>query len=185
MWSKFHPVDTIQSLCFLMFFPWLRPGFITKAAIKSRIPSGKVEIIPSKFLRSPSGWPMWNICLTDNGEYTWIVVTTIPSVSLYETYDRNLYFISNTTCEACNAESSTLPQHLRSSPVVGGTGIVWSLVFYVLMSNVIYSFRCDFILSSTFELKGPLIFSATRRRIKIKFCTQWLLLLNLNVRSHN
>ena len=74
--------DTIfQSLWFLSGFPWYRVA-ANKEATELRVPFGKVEVITSEILRSPPwfGWPLWNICVTNDHGYVPLVVNTSPPV---------------------------------------------------------------------------------------------------------
>jgi hypothetical protein len=51
-----------------------------KEATEPRVPLGKVEVISLKMLRSPwLGWPLWNICVTNDHEYVLLVVITSRS----------------------------------------------------------------------------------------------------------
>ena len=53
----------------------------SKEATESRVPLGKVEVITSKILRSPSwlGWPLLNICATNDHGYVPLAVNTFRS----------------------------------------------------------------------------------------------------------
>jgi hypothetical protein len=63
---------------------------LTKEATEPRVPFGKVEVITSKLLRSPQwlGWPLWNICVTNDHGYAPLVVNTSRVISSFTTYYR-------------------------------------------------------------------------------------------------
>jgi hypothetical protein len=50
---------------------------VNKEATEPRVPLGKVEVI-TKIVRSPPwlGWPLWNICVTNDQGYVPLVVNT-------------------------------------------------------------------------------------------------------------
>ena len=78
----------IQFWCgFLLFnelcWELLMSDFVAanKATTEPKVPFGKVEVITSKILRSPPwhGWPLWNICVTNDHGYVPLVVNTSRS----------------------------------------------------------------------------------------------------------
>ena len=54
---------------------------VNKEATEPRVPLDYIEVITSKVLRSPPwyGWPLWNICVTNDHGYISFVVSTSRS----------------------------------------------------------------------------------------------------------
>ena len=80
IWSIYLWYDTIfQSLWFLSRSRSMVSA--NKEAIEPRVPFGKVEVITSKNWRSPPwlGWPLWNICVTNDHGYVPLVANTSRS----------------------------------------------------------------------------------------------------------
>ena len=85
------------------------------------VPFGKVEVMTSKILRSPPwlGWPLWNICVTNDHGYVPLVVSTSRSFS----HSRLITgFVTRLTRRVplVKQELLTLPEHLSSIPVFSG-----------------------------------------------------------------
>ena len=92
-----------------------------KEATEPRVPFGKVEVITSKILRSPPwlGWPLWNICVTNDHGYVPLVVNTSRSFP----HSRLITgFVTRLTRRVSLVEQEllTLPEHLSSPPVLVG-----------------------------------------------------------------
>ena len=114
------------------------------AATEPMIPVGKVEVIASKILRSTPwlGWPLWNICVTNDHGYVSLVVST----SRFFPHSRHITgFVTRLTrrMSLVEQELPTLPEHLRSPPVFIGVRVTRSLVLYVCFVNRCLSF-CTF-----------------------------------------
>jgi hypothetical protein len=105
---------------------------------------GKVEIITSKILRSLPilGWPLWNICVTNNHGYVPLVVNTSRSFP----HSRLIIeFVTRLTRRVplVEQELPTIPEHLSSPPVFSGVRVTRSLVLYVCFVDRCLSF-CTF-----------------------------------------
>ena len=101
-------------------------------ATEPRVPFGKVEVITSKILRSPPwlGWPLWNICVTNDHGYVPLVVNTSRSFP----HSRLITgFVTRLTRRVPLVEQElfTFPEHLSSSPIFSGVCVTRSLVLYV------------------------------------------------------
>jgi hypothetical protein len=144
IWSIYLSDDTIfQSLWFLSGFPWYRVA-ANKEAAEPRTPFGKVEVITSKILRSPPwlGWPLWNICVTNDHGYVPLVVNTSRSFP----HSRLITgFVTRLTRRVSLVEQEllTLSEHLSSPPVFSGVRVTRSLVLYVCFVDHCLSF-CAF-----------------------------------------
>ena len=59
---------------------------LTRKLLKQGFLFGKVEVISSKTLRSPPwlGWPLWNICVTNDHGYVPLVVNTSPPFLIHD-----------------------------------------------------------------------------------------------------
>ena len=83
----------------------------------------KVEVITSKILRSPPwlGWPLWNICVTNDHGYVPLVVNTSRSFP-------NSRFVTWLARRVPLVEQDllTLPEHLNSPPVFSGVHVIFS-----------------------------------------------------------
>jgi len=113
-------------------------------AAESRVPLGKVEVITSKILWSPPwlGWPLWNICVTNDHRYVPLVVNTSQSFP----HSRLITgFVTRLTrwVPLVEQELLTLPEHLSSPPVFSGVRVSRSLVLCVCFVDHCLSF-CPF-----------------------------------------
>jgi hypothetical protein len=95
----------------------------------------------SKILRSPSwlGWPLWNICVTNDHGYAPFVVNTFRS------FPRSWLITGFVTrlkwrVPLVEQELPTLPDHLSSPPTFGGVRVTRSLVLYVCFVDHCLSF---------------------------------------------
>jgi hypothetical protein len=105
------------------------------------VPFGKVEVITSKMLRSPPwlGWPLWNICVTNDHGYVPLVVNTPRSCP----HSRLITgFVTRLTRRVplVKQELPTLPGHLSSPLVFSGVRVTRSLVLYVCFVDRCLSF---------------------------------------------
>ena len=115
-----------------------------KEATKPRVPFGKVEVITSKILRSPPrlGWPLWNICVTNDHGNVLLVVNTSWSLP----HSRLITgFVTRLTRRVPLVEQEllTIPEHLSSPPLFSGVRVTRSLVLYVCFVDRCLSF-CTF-----------------------------------------
>ena len=104
--------------------------------------SSIVEVITSKMLRSPLGWPLWNICVTNDHGYVALVVNTSRSFP----HSRFIIgFVTRLTRRVPLVEQEllTLQEHLSSFPVFSGVRVTRSLVLYVCFVDRCLSF-CTF-----------------------------------------
>jgi len=119
--------DTIfQSLWFVSGYPWQRV-VANKEATEPRVHFGKVEVKTSKILRSPPwlGWPLWNICVTNDQGYVPLFLNT----SLFFPHSWLITgFVTRLTRRVplMEQELLTLPEHLRSPPVFRGVRVTRS-----------------------------------------------------------
>ena len=95
-------------------------------------------------LRSPPwlGWPLWNICVTNDHGYVALVVNTSRSFP----HSRFIIgFVTRLTRRVPLVEQEllTLPEHLSSFPVFSGVRVTRSLVLYVCFVDRCLSF-CTF-----------------------------------------
>ena len=109
-------------------------------ATEPRVHFGKVEVITSKMLRSPSwlGWPLWNICVTNDHGYVLLVNTSqsFPHSQLITGF----VTISTRRVPLVEQELLTLPEHLRSPPVFSGVRVTRSLDLCVCLSFCTFCF---------------------------------------------
>ena len=95
-------------------------------------------------LRSPPrlGWPLWNICVTNDHGYVPLVVSTSRS---FPHSRLNTGFMTRLTRRVplVEQELPTLPGHLSSPPVFSGVCVTRSLVLYVCFVYHCLSF-CTF-----------------------------------------
>ena len=103
-----------------------------------------VEVIISKVSRSPPwlGWPLWNICVTNDHGYVPLVVNTsrsFPHSWLITGFVTRL----TRRVPLVEHELLTLPEHLSSPPVCSGVRVTRSLVLYVCFVDRCLSF-CTF-----------------------------------------
>ena len=112
-----------------------------KEATEPRVPFGKVELITSTILRSSPwfGWPLWNICVTNDHGYVPLVVNT----SRFFSHSRLITgFVTRLRRRVplVEQERLTLPEHLSSPPVFSGVRLTRSLVLYVCFVDRCLSF---------------------------------------------
>jgi hypothetical protein len=108
------------------------------------VPLSKVKVITSKGLRSPPrlGWPVWNICVTNDHGYVLLVVNT--SRSFHRSWlITGFVTILTRRVSLVEQELHTLPEHLSSSPVFNGVRVTPSLVVCVCFVDRCLS-RCTF-----------------------------------------
>ena len=95
-------------------------------------------------LRSPPrlGWPLWNICVTNDHGYVPLVVSTSRS---FPHSRLNTGFMTRLTRRVplVEQELPTLPGHLSSPPVFSRVCVTRSLVLYVCFVDRCLSF-CTF-----------------------------------------
>ena len=148
IWSIHLSVDTIfQSLWFLSGFPWQRVA-PNKEATEPRVPLGWVEVITSNVLRSPPwlGWPLWNICVTNDHGYFPLVTDTsrsFPHSWLITGFATRL----TRRVPLVEQEQLTLPQHLSLPPVLSGVRVTRSLLLCVCFVDLFVLFLLDIVLS--------------------------------------
>ena len=129
---------------------------------------GKVEVITSKILRSPPwlGWPLSNICVTNEHGYVPLVVNT----SQFFPHSRLITgFVTRLTRRVPLVEQDllTLPEHMSSPPVFSGVRVTRSLVLYVCfvdrcLSCCTFSFgHCVVCSSSIYRFWLPLWYLQT------------------------
>ena len=99
------------------------------------------------------GWPLWNICFTNDHEYDLLVVST----SLSFPHSRLITgFVTRLTRRVplVDQELLTLPEHLSSAPVLSNVRVTRSLVLCVyfvgrFLSICTFSFAHSFFYSSS------------------------------------
>jgi hypothetical protein len=116
---------------------------LTRKLRNQRFPFGKVEVITSKILRLLPwlGWPLWNICVTNDHGY-------VPLVNTSRSFPHSRLitgFVTRLTRRVPLVEQEllTLPEHLSSPPVFSGVRVSRSLVLYVCFVDRCLSF-CAF-----------------------------------------
>ena len=151
-----------------------------KEATEPRVPFGKVEVI---ILRSPAwlGWPLWNICVTNDHGYFPLVLNTSRSFP----HSRLITgFVTRLTrrVPVVEEEMLTLPEHLSSPPVFSGVRFARSLLLYVCFVDRCLSFctfsfgHCVVCSSSTYGFWLPLWYLQTLLNNLGKYTQIWLLL---------
>jgi hypothetical protein len=95
----------------------------------------------SKVLRSPPwhGWPLWNICVTNDHGYIPLVVSTsrsFPHSWLITRFRTRL----TRRVPLVEQELPTHPRHLSSPPVLSGVRVTRSLVFCVMFCRSLFVF---------------------------------------------
>jgi hypothetical protein len=88
------------------------------------------------------GWPLWNICVTNDHGYVPLVVSTSRSFP----HSRLITgFVTRLTrwVPLVEQELLTLPEHLSKPLVSSGVRVTWSLVLYVCFVDRCLSF-CTF-----------------------------------------
>ena len=95
-------------------------------------------------LRSPPwlGWPLWNICVTDDHGYVLLVINTSRSFPRSQIIT---WFVTRLTrrVSLVEQELSTLSEHQSSPPVFSGVHVTRSLVLCVCFTDRCLSF-CTF-----------------------------------------
>jgi hypothetical protein len=94
------------------------------------------------WLRKFYGWPLWNICVTNDHGYVPLVVNTCRSFPHSQLITG---FVTRLTRRVplVEQELPTLPEHLSSPPVFSGVRVTRSLVLYVCFVDRCLSF-CTF-----------------------------------------
>ena len=104
----------------------------------------KLEVITSKILLSPQwlGWPLWNLCVTNDHGYVLLVVNTSRSFPRSRLITG---FVPRLTRRVPLVEQEllTLPEHLSSSPIFSGVHVTRSLDLCVCFEDLCLSF-CTF-----------------------------------------
>jgi hypothetical protein len=103
-----------------------------KAVPRGLLLASKLEVITSKLLRSPPwlGWPLWNICVTNDHGYVPLVINNSRSFP----HSRFITgFVTRLTRRVSLVEQEllTLPEHLSSPSVFSRIRVSRSLVLYV------------------------------------------------------
>jgi hypothetical protein len=125
IWSIYLSDDTNSRACG-SYRDFLDRGLLlTKKATVPRVPFGKVEVIISKILRSPPwlGWPLWNICVTNDHGYVPLVVNTsrsFPHSRLITGFVTRLI----RWVPLVEKELLTLPEHLSSPRLLVGFALI-------------------------------------------------------------
>ena len=83
------------------------------------------------------GWPLWNICVTNDHGYVLLVVNTSRS------FPRSWLingFVTRLTRQVSLVEQEllTLPEHLSSHPVFSGIRVTWSLVLICMFCRSLF-----------------------------------------------
>jgi hypothetical protein len=113
-----------------------------------------------------TGWPLWNICVTNDHGYVPLVVNTVRS------FPRSCLitvFVTRLTRRVPLVEQEllTIPDRLSSSPVFSGIRVTRSLVLYVCFADNCLSFytfsfgHCVICSSSIYGLWLPLWYLKT------------------------
>jgi hypothetical protein len=102
---------------------------LTRKLLNQEFAFGKVEVITSKIVRSPPwlGWPLWNICVTNDNGYVPLVVNTSWSFP----HSRLITVCVTRPVPLVEQELLTLPEHLSSPPGFSGVHVTRSLVLYL------------------------------------------------------
>jgi hypothetical protein len=115
-----------------------------KEATEPRVPFGKVEVIISNILLSPAwlGWPLWNICVTNDHGYVPLVINTSRSFPHSQLITG---FVTRLTrrMPLVEQELLILPEHLSSPSVFSGVRVTRCLALYVCCVDRCLSF-CTF-----------------------------------------
>ena len=148
--------------------------------------------ITSKILRSPPwlGWPLWNICVTNDHGYVPLVVMTSRSFP----HSRLVTgFVTRLTRQVplVEQELPTLPEQMSSPPVFSGVRVTRSLVLCVCFVDRCLSFctfsfgHCVFCSSSIYGFWLSLWYLRTILtnilQIEEKLCRFWLFLWQLEI----
>ena len=122
------------------------------------------KVIPSNVLRSPPwlGWPLWNICVTNDHGYVPPVVNTSRSFPHSWLITG---FVARLThrVSLVEQEQLTLPEHVSSSPVFSGVCVTRSAVLCVcFLSFCTFHFgHCVVCTSSIYRFSLPLSYLQT------------------------
>ena len=123
------------------------------------VPIKIVEVITSKILRSPPwlGWPLWNICVTNDNGYVPLVINTSRSFPHSWSITG---FVTRLTRRVplVEQEIPTLPEHPSSPPIFSWVRVSRSLVLWVFcrLLFVLFSFgHCALCFSSTYGFWLP------------------------------
>jgi hypothetical protein len=83
--------------------------------------------------RSPPwhGWPLWNICVTNDHGYVPLVVNTSLSFPHSWLITGFVTRLTRQWVPLMEQQRPTFPEHLSSSPVLSGVGVIRSLVLCV------------------------------------------------------
>jgi hypothetical protein len=115
------------------------------------VPIKIVEVITSKILRSPPwlGWPLWNICVTNDNGYVPLVINTSRSFPHSWSITG---FVTRLTRRVplVEQEIPTLPEHPSSPPVFSWVRVSRSLVLWVCFVDCCLSFFLLAIVLSVF-----------------------------------
>ena len=136
-------------------------------------------------LRKFYGWPLWNICVTNDHGYVPLVVNTCRSFP----HSRLITgFVTRLTwwVPLVEQELLTLPEHLSSPPVFSGVRVTRSLVLYVCFVDrclpfCTFSFgHCVVCSSSIYRFWFPLWYLQTllKRYMNSKYLKSKLLTLS-------
>ena len=165
---------------------------LTRKLLNQGFIFGKVEVITSKILRSPPwlGWPLWNICVTNDHGYVPLVVNTSRSFShswLITGFVTRLIQL----VPLVEQELLTLPEHLNSPPVFSGVRVTRSLVLYVFCRSLfvlLYFFFWPLCCLFFFDIRiliAPLVWvNVQKNRLKwvislyIWFMGVWVMVFN-------
>jgi hypothetical protein len=112
--------------------------------LRTKLYDKRDEVITSKALRSPPwlGWPLWNICVTNDHGYVPLVVNTSRSFP-HSWLITGFVTRSTRRVVLVGQELLTLLEHLSSSPVFSGVRVTPSLFLYVCFVDRCLSF-CTF-----------------------------------------
>jgi hypothetical protein len=118
------------------------------------------------------GWPLWNICVSNDHGYVLLVVNTSRSFPHSWLITE---FVARLTRRVPLVEQEllTLPEHMSSPPVFSGVRVTRSLVLYVCFVDRCLSFctfsfgHCVVCSSSIYGFWLPLWYLQTLLRIKV------------------
>jgi len=133
-------------------------------ATEPKVLLGQVEVITSNVLRSPPwlGWPLWNICVTNDNGYVQLVVNTSRSFPHSWLITR---FVTRLTwwVPLVKQELLPLPEHVSSPPVFSGVHVTRSAVLCVCcLSFCTFCFgHCVVCTSSIYRFSLPLWYLQT------------------------
>ena len=172
--------------------------------LRTKLYDKRDEVITSKALRSPPwlGWPLWNICVTNDHGYVPLVVNTSRSFP-HSWLITGFVTRSTRRVVLVGQELLILLEHLSSSPVFSGVRVTRSLALCVCFVDRCLSF-CTFSFghyvvccSSIYGFWLPLWYLQTlliakglNKIASICYCYIWLKFLikcsiQIKVKSHN